>query len=151
MADGTRSCCGTSILDDCACPPAPEIFYREVNSRWSDDRLAISVEEFTVVRRTPKGCWIVNSYWHGRGEYPKHMEKFILNDAGKKYAYPTREEARYSFIKRKQREIQRCLAQHGRAVRYLALAETGQFGTRTEALHEIKTGEILLPEPPKAG
>lgn len=126
----------------------PEIFYREVNARWSNDVLAISVEEFTVVRRTPKGCWIVNSYWFGHRDYPKHLEKFILNDAGKKYAYPTREEARASFIRRKQAEIAHCVKQHDRAVRYLALANTGKYVTRNEALHEIKPADILLLEVP---
>lgn len=126
-----------------------EIYYREVNSRWIDNLLAISVEEYIVVRRTPKGRWVVNSYWYGRGEYAKRMEKFILDGRGKRWAYPTREEARVSFIIRKQKEIQHCAAQHDRAVRYLALAQTGKMGTRPEALHEIKTFDILLPETPQ--
>jgi len=127
----------------------PEIYYREVNAQWSDDILAISVEEFTVVRRTPKGRWVVHSYWYNRGNYPKHMEKFILDVEGERWAYLTREEARASFIIRKKREIQHAAAKHDRAVRYLALAETMKFGTRNEALHEIKSRDILLPEIPQ--
>lgn len=123
-----------------------EIYYREVNARWSNERLAISVEELHVVRRTPKGCWVISAYWYGRGDYPKHLEKFILDGAGKRYAYPTREAARASFIIRKEREIVHCAAQLERAERYLALAKTGEFGTRTEALHELRTPTEMLLE-----
>lgn len=122
-----------------------QIFYREENARWSDDVLAISVMEFRVVSRTPQGCWIAPT-WDHEG----HFKRFLLDGKGRRYAYPTREEARASFIIRKQREIQHCAAQHDRAVRFLALAQTMKYGERTEALHEIKTREILLPELPQA-
>jgi hypothetical protein len=121
----------------------PEIYYREVNARYSgDDVLAISCIEFRVVRRTPKGRWITPSW----NDDDTRFLKFVLDGEGKRYAYPTRQLARDSFIIRKKKEIQHCKAQHDRAVRYLALAETGKFGTRTEALHEIWTHDILLPE-----
>ncbi len=122
-----------------------EIYYREENARWSNDMLAISVIEFRVVRRTPKGCWIVPAYWYGR-DNQRHFEKFVLDGEGARHAYPTRQKARESFIIRKQREIQHCAAQHDRAVRYLKLAKTGKFGSRTDALHEIRSTDMLLPE-----
>lgn len=128
------------------------IFYREVNALWANDLLAISCIEFYVVKRTPKGAWIeptwVAEYRFDSLEHRKRHWKFILEDAGVRHAHPTRELARTSFIARKKREIQRTAAQHDRAVRYLALAETGKFGSRTEALHEIHTSENLLPEFP---
>lgn len=124
-----------------------EIYYREENARMSDDVLAISSIEFRVVRRTPRGRWITPTWNHDDNLFLH----FVLDGDGKRYAYPTREKARASFIIRKQREIQKCAAQHDRAVRYLALANTGKFGTRTEALHEIQTMDILLPELPRHG
>lgn len=131
----------------CTCPDGPHYaeFYREENACMSNDVLAISVIEFYTVSRTPRGRWIAPT-WDGEGRF----KRFLLDGKGKRYAYPTREEARASFIIRKQREIQHCAAQHDRAVRYLALANTGKFGHRTEALHEIKTRDILLPEAPRA-
>lgn len=117
-------------------------FFREVNARMGDDILAISCIEYRVISRTPKGCWITPE-WNSDDTRFRH---FILDGSGRRFAYPTRELARESFIIRKKREIQYCSAQHDRAVRYLALAKTGKFGTRTEALHEIRTNEILLPE-----
>lgn len=119
----------------------PEIYYREVNACISDDVLAISVIEFRVVKHTEKGVWI-SPLW----DHNQRFKKFVLEGSGKRYAYPTRELARASFIARKKKEIQHCARQHDRAVRYLALAETGKFGTRTEALHEIHNTDILLPE-----
>jgi predicted transcriptional regulator len=129
----------------CTCPNGPQygVYFREENARWSgDDVLAISVIEFYIVKRTSKGVWIAPT-WDAEGRF----KKFVLEGRGKRFAYPTRQEARESFIRRKKREIQRTAAQHDRAVRYLKLAETGRFGTQTEALHEIKTRETLLPEP----
>lgn len=122
------------------------LFYREVNAQWSEDRLAISANEYKVIKTTPKGVWIVPMYYAGRPDMWKRFKCFVLEGAGRRYAYPTREQARESFIIRKKKEIQHCLAQHDRAVRYLALAETGKFGTRTEALHEIAPYGMLLPE-----
>lgn len=119
-----------------------EIYYREVNSQWSDDILAISCIEYRVVRRTPKGRWITPT-WNSDDT---RFLKFVLDGLGRRHAYPTRELARESFIIRKRKEIQHCARQHDRAVRYLALAETGKFGMRNEALHEIRTADILLPE-----
>jgi hypothetical protein len=153
MSDATRLCCGTSILDDCACPPVEhQLFYREENARWASDRLAITCIEFRVVRRTPKGQWITPT-WNADDT---RFLRFVLDGKGKRYAYPTREEARASFIIRKQREIQHCAAQHDRAKRYLALAQTMQFGTKTEAVHELRTPDemiaeaIFAAEPPRA-
>lgn len=113
----------------------PEFYYREVNSLWTSDLLAISVLKFRVIRRTPKGVWVVPDYY-----WPcEKRKRFILDGKGRRYAYPTREEARASFIIRKKREIQHCTNQHDRALRYLALAETMEFGSETCALHEIRS------------
>lgn len=121
----------------------PEIYYREVNAYWSEDRLAISLEKYRVVKRTPRGVWIA-PMWDYRGDH----KRFVLDGSGRRYAYPTREQARESFIIRKRREIQHCALQHDRAVRYLALAETMQFpedGAR--ALRERDPLEIIYDSP----
>jgi len=119
-----------------------QIYYREVNATWTgDDVLAISCVEYRVIKRTPKGAWIAPT-WDNEGRH----KRFVLDSSGKKFAYPTREAARASFIIRKKREIQHTRRQHDRAVRYLALAETGKFGERTEALHEMRAFDTLLPE-----
>lgn len=126
-------------------------FYREVNAQYyGDDVLAISVIEYVVAKRTERGVWI-EPKWVASYDFENMMRrrmhwKFILEGFGRRHAYPTRQLARDSFIARKKKEIMHTCRQHNRAVRYLALAETGKFGTRNEALHEIKTRDILLPE-----
>jgi hypothetical protein len=119
-----------------------ETYYREVNAQVSNDVLAISVIEYRVVRRTPKGAWITPIWNHNDTEFLR----FVLDGTGRRFAYPTRELARESYIIRKKREIQHCRNQHDRAVRYLALAETGKFGNRSECVREIHPVGLLLPE-----
>jgi hypothetical protein len=51
---------------------------------------------FIVLKKTTKGVWIDN---YGN-------KKFVLNDARKKFACPTKGLAKESFIARKKRQIQ---------------------------------------------
>jgi deoxyribodipyrimidine photolyase-like uncharacterized protein len=65
-----------------------------------------------VAKETPKGCWI--------DVYGKR--KFILNDAVKRYACPTKELALQSFIARKRRQCAILRAQLENAEGLLAYA-----------------------------
>lgn len=56
----------------------------------------VELTHHEIKRKTPKGCWIE--------EYPGR-ERFILDDARKKWAYPTEELARESFVARKEWQI----------------------------------------------
>lgn len=71
-----------------------EIYYRYEDSAY-DGSVRIYLREFRVVRHTPKGVWI--DAW-GRN-------RFILVGARKSFAHPTPEEAKKSFLARKQRQI----------------------------------------------
>lgn len=53
---------------------------------------------FTVVRRTPKGAWVIAQPYGFK-------ERFILDSARKKYCYPDHNQALTSFIARKRRYI----------------------------------------------
>jgi len=55
---------------------------------------------YRILRKTPKGVWI-------KTEWNK-PDKFILNSARKRWAYPTRELARNSYRIRKERQICHC-------------------------------------------
>ena len=54
---------------------------------------------YEILRKTPKGCWISVGY---------EQEKFILDDARRRWAYPTVELARNSYRIRKERQIRHC-------------------------------------------
>ena len=58
-----------------------------------EDDFQIEFHEFRVIRRTKKGAWIT------RGLYDK--ERFVLDDATKRFAYPTKDQALESLIARK--------------------------------------------------
>lgn len=68
--------------------------------RYVDACDVVLLEEYRVVRRTPKGCWIQIA-----PGYPKPKLKFVLNDATKRYAYETTDAAKVSFLARKRVQL----------------------------------------------
>lgn len=75
----------------------------------------LSLREFNVVKETPKGVWI---------EGPFGLTKrFVRLDAHKRYACPTIESARESFMARKKRQIKILKTQLANAEESLRLAE----------------------------
>ena len=54
-------------------------------------------EVYTVVKETPKGVWLK--------DWLNPCKKFVLRDAKKRFACPTKKEAQESFIHRKNRHI----------------------------------------------
>ena len=89
-------------------PPAREFWYRADATRMSWGPPRVSVLGYKVVRRTPKGVWLD---YYG-------TEKFVLRDAHKRWACPTKEEAMESFWARKRRQVKilRAQLQHIEAV-----------------------------------
>ena len=97
------------------CPKAgaqssPELYYRledyqqatggwDMQGEWEPgpSRVQIRTRTFPVLKHTPKGVWIQDHGDH-RGK------RFISNTWVKRYALPTEEEAKISFIKRKERQ-----------------------------------------------
>ena len=66
--------------------------YEAVNSL---DALFLQVHMFPIIKRTPKGVWI--DVWG--------LKKFVLLSGRKRFAWPTKEEALFSFQKRKEAQI----------------------------------------------
>lgn len=89
-----------------------DTWYRYIDSdqEWSRDPYELTLR---VIRYTPK-C-VVLDLW-GR-------EYRVLLNARKRFAYPTRELAMASYIRRKQLQIAWTRAAHDRAVENLAAAE----------------------------
>lgn len=89
----------------------PVYWYRFVDSdqEWSRDPYEM---KFPVVRYTAK-CAVLN--WYGK-------DKFVLLDARKRFAYPTRELAMESYIRRKEVEVSMMSFRHDRARDNLAAA-----------------------------
>jgi len=87
----------------------PEVWYRYEEVRYSPGtdeygdplpyrgRLEVKLDEYEVIKTTPKGVWIRLYSWGNE-------KRFILRGARKRYACPTKEEAIESFRARKERQ-----------------------------------------------
>ncbi len=125
----------------------PEIYYREIDSQMGDGAHAISVCPYVVWRHTPKGVWIIPQWMYMRGYDDISLQRsahFILHTSGKKFAYPTKEEARRSYIIRKHREIQHTAKQHDKAIKLLAIAKGEEHNPTEEYLKNHKPWELLF-------
>jgi hypothetical protein len=84
-------------------------------------RLDVYLQKLRIIRRTPKGVWV------DRTSHRFHGPRFILTDARKRFACPTIEEAKESFIARKKRHIRimkRLISEAERALEVIGLKAT---------------------------
>jgi hypothetical protein len=101
-------------------------------------RVAIRVLQFPVISKTPKGVWIQR--------WPRalpNFRRFILTSARKRFACPTLEEARESYLARKWRQASILHNRYLKAVEAAELslveAEIAQFERRQQCNKNIKT------------
>lgn len=92
-----------------------DLFYRFDDRFTAYDEVRLDEQKFTVEKITRHGVWIRS--WFG---FSRH---FVLLSARKKYAHPSREEARASFEARKRRQISILQVQLERAEKALGLAQ----------------------------
>ncbi len=64
--------------------------------RYENHGDVVLLSHYRITKRTPKGVWINLHYG---------KDGFILNNATKRYACPTKEEAKTSFFARKARQL----------------------------------------------
>lgn len=91
-----------------------EKYYRYIDILWSENGVRIRLEEYDVIKHTRCGVWIKDFV---RGK------RFVNSNARKKFALPTKEEAKKSFIARKERQIRILEAQLDRAKHALQFIE----------------------------
>lgn len=77
-------------------------FYRFETKLTYDGFYRIEEWNLKLVKETPKGYWI-SHYYNSNGLIGKPI--WVSKTAKKRYAYPDREIALKSFIKRKERQI----------------------------------------------
>jgi hypothetical protein len=107
-----------------------ERYYRYDDSPYVDAGPRLS--EYVLVRKTPKGAWIVAA-WTARhygvarlAEHPaeelrrEHGARFVLDGKGRRFAYPDLADAKESYRIRKVRQIQHCRYQITKAEQGLA-------------------------------
>lgn len=96
------------------CMNVATTLYRFDAARF-EDGLRILLLEYSVLKSTPCGFWI--QY------YPR---KWVSGHSKKRFAYPTIEEAKVGFIKRKERQIAILKSRLDEAERALAMIQTEQ-------------------------
>lgn len=130
---GTQGCWHIDTVSGqktcCQCPGyevpkvKPEFYYRvegrseaswdEERERFYNEHLNLHIREYRVLAHTPKGVWLDHF----------GQKRFVLTEARKKFACPTREEALESFRKRKQRQAKILRAQLRDVENYIVLAD----------------------------
>jgi len=66
---------------------------------YADGTTRVELREFNVVKRTAKGYWI--QLW----VFSFDDKKWVSDNARKRFAYPTKKEALFNFVKRKDAQI----------------------------------------------
>ena len=89
----------------------------------SGGHLVVELRTYQVLKHTPKGVWL-SLAGGGFSCIQGGNKRFVLKDAHKKFACPTLELARKSFIARKQRQVQIHTARANQAKRAILLAES---------------------------
>ncbi len=112
--------------------PASELMYRYEDVAYAapfDDTgclpgtLEVELRTYRVVRRTAKGAWIAGCFPDSDGFDLIGAERFVLLAARKRFACPTIDEARQSFIARKRKQARIYKARMERALRAIAAIE----------------------------
>lgn len=97
--------------------------------QWEDPLpgyvLKLHLEQFEILKRTPKGAWIRRYKFKLFGS--SKNKRFVLLTARKKFACPTKDEALESFKARKRRQIEILEHRLKKAKLALELAEERNF------------------------
>lgn len=114
----------------------PEYYYR-----FWDNKSGCHLDKYRVHRRTEKGVWLCAQKSNG-------LQAFVLNVANKKWACPTIEAARVSFLARKKFQINHLknkLTDVEYAVKCMNEGVLERFDTGPNAFHS-EAGRMVLPE-----
>jgi len=89
------------------------------DDRWHS-RLEVELRTYPVLRRTPKGVWLDIDPCDPFGRFDEPTRRFVLTNARRRFACPTLEEAKASFIARKRAQIRIYEARAARAWQAIA-------------------------------
>lgn len=99
-----------------------EVRYSNGIDQWDDPlpgyTLRLELSKYAILKNTPKGAWI-DLYSHGTDK------KFVNLTANKKFACRTEEDAKVSFMARKERQIKILEAQLHQARLALSMITVG--------------------------
>lgn len=87
------------------------LYRANVDAHWWDEPLSrrvtgVRYTSYTVVDVTPKGGWVIEGRWGTDAPPTWNKRRFVLFDARKKWAYPTKKEALESLRIRTMRRVE---------------------------------------------
>lgn len=97
--------------------------YADIVHPGTSNDIRAELRKYVLLRETPKGYWIIPSFMV---HYPKEYEEskhWISKTSKRKFAYSTKEEAAFNFLKRKQNQVKILSDRLERAKRALYQAE----------------------------
>lgn len=124
---------------------------RYIDTGLNSTQVYLHLEEYEVIRETPKGYWIVPYVGWQAGDRAKL--RFVLKGSGKRYAYPDDESAWKSFQRRKQSQLQhlRNQLQHVEFVLENLERLRAEFSLNKERQYEVFETSVLPFVPMAAG
>lgn len=105
-----------------------DTWYRYVNRHYGSG-VKICCDEYTVRKVTPKGVWLEYGPW-------------VAFNTRKRYAYPTKELALDSFIRRKEWQVRHLTLELEKAKEALKLVRAGKFQSSEEIAGIFSFGAI---------
>lgn len=84
--------------------PEQTYFYR-YDEVVCETYVQLLLRKFTVLRETPKGHWVIESYNPYCPEMNELYKKWVSKTSIKRFCYPTTEQAFIAFHKRKERQL----------------------------------------------
>lgn len=112
-----------------------EYYYRYdyIREEWPlGENCWIQLWKFQIMKRTPKGVWIWNN-WIAQ-------EQFICDSWRKKWAYPTIEEAKEGYLRRKEAYERRLMNRLNQCREELRVAREGKWDDKSivEVIGQLK-------------
>jgi len=124
MINQTHETCGENDCAQCSQLDPPKMWYRYEEVRYAPPvdasgeyssgpgTLEVRLNEYPVIKLTPKGVWLDVGFCGSH-------KRFVLKDARKRWACPTKDEALTSFIARKERQAR--ILKHQLDTAYVAI------------------------------
>ncbi len=88
-------------------PSPAKRFYRYLDNPYSEYPWngPPDLQEYVLVKETPCGYWIIEDYMERYAESDIAKRYWVSKTGTKRRAYPTKEEAALSYLKRKEKQV----------------------------------------------
>lgn len=104
---------------------------------WGGSHTRVELRKYKILKKTPKGAWIAETYGHGDGNYVSTDKKWTSFTAQRPFAHRTKEEALVAFVARKRAQIRILESKMERAKSAMFQAEDSLRNVRANAKEDV--------------